>query len=58
VRGFFAGMVRKRLKLKIGSKKADGKRVYHLARTDGGGPSSGQGGRMGLSARSVSAPKT
>ena len=40
VRGFFAGVVRKRLKLKLGSKKADGKRVYHLASTDGGEPSS------------------
>src|SRR5262249_8802832 len=31
VRGFLAGVVRKRLKLKLGSKKIDGKRVYHIA---------------------------
>ena len=42
VRGFFAGVVRKRLKLKLGSNKADGKRVYHLASTDGGELSSRQ----------------
>jgi hypothetical protein len=42
VRGFLAGVVRKRLKLKLGSKKADGKRVYHLASADGVGPSSHQ----------------
>jgi Protein of unknown function (DUF3489) len=46
VRGFFAGVVRKRLKLKLGSNKADGKRVYHLARTGGGGPSSRQAERQ------------
>jgi hypothetical protein len=46
VRGFFAGVVRKRLKLKLGSKKAGGKRVYHLASTDGGGPSSRQAERQ------------
>ena len=28
VRGFLAGVVRKRLKLKLGSKKVDGNRVY------------------------------
>jgi hypothetical protein len=31
VRGFLAGVVRKRLKLKLGSKKADGVRVYQIA---------------------------
>jgi hypothetical protein len=31
VRGFLAGVVRKRLKLKLGSKKLDGIRVYHIA---------------------------
>ena len=31
VRGFLAGVVCKRLKLKLGSKKVDGKRVYQLA---------------------------
>lgn len=31
VRGFLAGVVRKRLKLKLGSKKVDGSRVYQIA---------------------------
>jgi hypothetical protein len=31
VRGFLAGVVRKRLKLKLGSKKIDGTRVYQIA---------------------------
>ena len=31
VRGFLAGVVRKRLKLKLGSKKLDGIRVYQIA---------------------------
>ena len=31
VRGFLAGVVRKRLKLKLGSEKVDGQRVYRLA---------------------------
>jgi hypothetical protein len=31
VRGFLAGVVRKRLKLKLGSKKIDGKRVYQIS---------------------------
>jgi hypothetical protein len=31
VRGFLAGVVRKRLKLKLGSKKVEGKRVYQVA---------------------------
>ena len=30
VRGFLAGVVRKRLKLKLGSKKVDGERVYQI----------------------------
>jgi Protein of unknown function (DUF3489) len=34
VRGFLAGVVRKRLKLKLASKKVDGQRAYHVA---GGG---------------------
>jgi hypothetical protein len=34
VRGFLAGVVRKRLKLKLDSKKVDGNRVYRIA---GGG---------------------
>ena len=31
VRGFLAGVVRKRLKSKLGSKKVDGRRVYQIA---------------------------
>jgi Protein of unknown function (DUF3489) len=31
VRGFLAGVVRKRLKLKLGSKKVGGQRVYQIA---------------------------
>ena len=33
VRGFLAGVVRKRLKLKLASKKVDGERIYRI---DGG----------------------
>ena len=36
VRGFLAGVVRKRLKLKLGSKKVDGQRVYHIASAGSG----------------------
>jgi hypothetical protein len=36
VRGFLAGVVRKRLKLKLNSKKVDGNRVYQIAGGDGG----------------------
>src|SRR5712675_1665018 len=36
VRGFLAGVVRKRLKLKLGSKKVDDERVYQIAGADGG----------------------
>jgi hypothetical protein len=39
VRGFLAGVVRKRLKLKLGSKKVDGTRVYRVATEDSGKPS-------------------
>ena len=38
VRGFLAGIVRKRLKLKLGSKKVDGTRVYRVASGDSGKP--------------------
>jgi hypothetical protein len=38
VRGFLAGVVRKRLKLKLGSNKVDGIRVYRIATGDGGKP--------------------
>ena len=36
VRGFLAGVVRKRLKLKLSSNKVDGNRVYQIADGDGG----------------------
>jgi hypothetical protein len=36
VRGFLAGVVRKRLRLKLSSKKVDGNRVYQIAGGDGG----------------------
>ena len=35
VRGFLAGVIRKRLKLKLGSKKVDGARVYRIASPGG-----------------------
>jgi hypothetical protein len=38
VRGFFAGVVRKKLRLNLSSKKVDGKRVYRIV---GGGVRSG-----------------
>ncbi len=42
VRGFLAGVVRKRLKLKLSSKKVDGNRVYRIA----GGASGKSGARQ------------
>ena len=39
VRGFLAGVVRKRLKLKLSSKKVDGTRVYRVTTGDSGKPS-------------------
>ncbi|MGB6542066.1 MAG: DUF3489 domain-containing protein [Xanthobacteraceae bacterium] len=36
VRGFLAGVVRKRLKLKLGSTKVDGVRVYRIASGEAG----------------------
>jgi hypothetical protein len=36
VRGFLAGVVQKRLKLKLGSKKVDGNRVYQISSRDSG----------------------
>jgi hypothetical protein len=36
VRGFLAGVVRKRLKLKLDSKKVDGTRVYRITSGDSG----------------------
>ena len=38
VRGFLAGVVRKRLKLKLNSKKVDGNRVYQIASGNSGKP--------------------
>ena len=38
VRGFLAGVVRKRLKLKLGSKKVNGTRVYRVASGASGKP--------------------
>ena len=42
VRGFLASVVRKRLKLKLGSTKVDGNRVYQIASRDSGKPTSRQ----------------
>ena len=46
VRGFLAGVVRKRLKLKLGSKKLDGTRVYQIAGGEGGKSGSGRSKRQ------------
>ena len=40
VRGFLAGVVRKRLKLKLGSKKVDGERTYRITGGHKDNPSS------------------
>jgi len=40
VRGFLAGVVRKRLKLKLGSDRVDGNRVYKITSGDSGRPQS------------------
>jgi hypothetical protein len=45
VRGFLAGVVRKRLKLKLGSNKVDGNRVYQIASGDRGKTASPQSKR-------------
>ena len=45
VRGFLAGVVRKRLKLKLGSTKLDGTRVYQIAGGDAGKSTPRQGKR-------------
>ena len=45
VRGFLAGVVRKRLELKLGSKKVDGNRVYQIASADRGKTASPQSKR-------------
>ena len=39
VRGFLAGVVRKRLNLKLSSEKVDGNRIYQIRSSDGGKPS-------------------
>ena len=39
VRGFLAGVVRKRLRLKLSSEKVDGNRIYQVRSSDGGKPS-------------------
>jgi hypothetical protein len=39
VRGFLAGVVRKRLNLKLSSEKVDGNRIYQIKTSDGGKPS-------------------
>jgi hypothetical protein len=36
VRGFLAGVARKRLKLELGSTKVDGNRVYEIIKRDAG----------------------
>ena len=45
VRGFLAGVVRKRLKLKLGSTKVDGNRVYQIASGDSGKTASAESKR-------------
>jgi hypothetical protein len=45
VRGFLAGVVRKKLKLKLNSKKIDGSRVYRVDCADSAKPSGRQSKR-------------
>ena len=45
VRGFLAGVVRKKLKLKLNSKKIDGSRVYRVDGADSAKSSGGQSKR-------------
>src|ERR1700693_713288 len=45
VRGFLAGVVRKRLKLKFGSRKVDDARVYRITSAASGKPSARQSKR-------------
>jgi hypothetical protein len=46
VRGFFAGVVRKKLKLNLSSKKVDGKRIYHIVGSGAGTGSRASGKRV------------
>ena len=46
VRGFLAGVVRKRLKLKLGSKKVDGNRVYQIPGEASSKPKAGSSKRQ------------
>ena len=46
VRGFLAGVVRKRLKLKLESKKVDGNRVYQIPGTASSRPKAGSSPRQ------------
>src|SRR6266702_4275882 len=45
VRGFLAGVVRKRLKLKLGSKKVDGERVHQIPGAESSQPGRKSTGR-------------
>jgi uncharacterized protein DUF3489 len=45
VRGFFAGVVRKKLKLELKSEKTDGERKYRIVPGKAGNPSSADAGR-------------
>jgi len=45
VRGFLAGVVRKRLKLKLGSKKVDGTRAYQIPGAESSQPGRKSRGR-------------
>ena len=45
VRGFLAGVVRQRLKLKLASKTVDGHRVYQIASRDSGKTASAESKR-------------
>jgi hypothetical protein len=48
VRGFLAGVVRKRLKMKLSSKKVDGNRVYQIASGESGKSTSRQSKRRSV----------
>jgi hypothetical protein len=42
VRGFLAGVIRKRLKLKLSSKKVDGNRIYQITNASSAAPRSNE----------------